>query len=40
MNNEELKPYFILLWESFFADENWEDKNYEDILFELDYKEF
>lgn len=40
MNNEELKPYFILLWESFFPDENWENKNYEDISFELNYKEF
>jgi hypothetical protein len=38
--NEELMPYFILFWEGFFPDENWNDDNYKDISFELDDKEF
>lgn len=40
ISNEELIPYFMLLWSSFFSNENWKDEDYKDISFEMDYKEF
>lgn len=40
ISNEELIPYFILLWSSFFSDENWIDEYYQGVSFEMDDKEF
>ncbi|WP_411812459.1 hypothetical protein ACLB9Y_04900 [Chryseobacterium scophthalmum] len=40
ISNEELIPYFILLWSSFFSDENWIDEYYQEVSFEMDDKEF
>ncbi|WP_378106220.1 hypothetical protein [Chryseobacterium sp. sg2396] len=40
ISNEELIQYFMLLWSSFFSNENWKDEDYKDISFEMDYKEF
>lgn len=40
INNEELAPYFILLWSSFFPYENWKDDDYQEVPFEMDDKEF
>lgn len=40
ISNEELIPYFILLWSSFFSDENWIDEYYQEVTFEMDDKEF
>jgi len=40
ISNDELVPYFILLWSSFFPNENWEDEDYINASFEMDYKEF
>ncbi len=40
IDNQELVPYFILLWNSFFPVENWQDNNFRNIPFETDDKEF
>lgn len=38
--NENLKEIFFLMWKVFFPNENWQDENYKEIFFEIDYERY